>query len=293
MIRILFFSFAFLACELHASIFENPYNLRSEDTIERFHLLGERCSGTNFLTVLMKENFPLITRSFEYGHKHFIPWLDVTNPSTVMQYTDLESQDFFKNSENCLFIFIVRNPYDWVRSLFIHRHHIPQELLSNFTTFLCSPWFTKDPSVKNLRYCENQNPETKEPFQNVLELRRYKILNFLKVRNYVNNYLFVRYEDLKNSPEEFIAFLIENYNLPKQEEIVAPTEYIYPCATSNGTPFKEKKYFDFTLSELDFFENHIDWQVEQLMGYQTRNFLINPPSLPSFARKRSFPLKAN
>lgn len=50
--------------------FNNKYNHYSNDQIKRFKICGERCSGTTFLTRLIKTNFPGLVEEFGYGHKH-------------------------------------------------------------------------------------------------------------------------------------------------------------------------------------------------------------------------------
>ena len=69
--------------------------------INKFTILGERCSGTNILRALVLKNFELKFTE-EFGHRHFQIFHNNLN-----------------NSDDCLFIGIIRNPFDWINSLYL------------------------------------------------------------------------------------------------------------------------------------------------------------------------------
>ena len=73
--------------------------------ITRFTIYGERCSGTNYLQELIELNFDVET-TWDYGWKHFFGFNDLLN------------------SDDTLFICIVRNPIDWINSLYKNKHHL-------------------------------------------------------------------------------------------------------------------------------------------------------------------------
>ena len=73
--------------------------------ITKYTIYGERCSGTNYLENLINENFD-VKLTWEYGFKH---WFGFNNLS---------------NSDDTLFICIVRNPVDWVNSFYRTPHHL-------------------------------------------------------------------------------------------------------------------------------------------------------------------------
>jgi len=66
-------------------------------------ILGERCSGTNYLEELVKANFN-VHLTWECGFKHW-----------------------FKLRRNIATIAIIRNPIDWLHSLYNSPHNIPDE----------------------------------------------------------------------------------------------------------------------------------------------------------------------
>ena len=73
----------------------------------KFIILGERCSGTNFLEEALTQNFD-ITYTSEYGNKHFFC-----------------NNNYTTASEDTIFIGIVRNPIYWLNSFSKELHHIP------------------------------------------------------------------------------------------------------------------------------------------------------------------------
>ena len=84
--------------------------------IEKFTIYGERCSGTTYLEDLMSINFDTKI-TWEYGHKHFFGFND------------------FNNSDDILFIAIIRNLPDYINSLYREKHHLPEELTNSIDFF--------------------------------------------------------------------------------------------------------------------------------------------------------------
>ena len=68
-------------------------------------IYGERCSGTNYLENLLINNFD-VEITWIYGRKHFFGFNDLNN------------------SDDVLFIGIVRNIFDWINSLYREKHHL-------------------------------------------------------------------------------------------------------------------------------------------------------------------------
>ena len=90
--------------------------------INKFTILGERCSGTGFLEQVMTHNFKL-SLTWKYGWKHFFGFND------------------YKDSEDTLFIGIVREPYSWINSLYRKPWHL--EYFINEDEFLNREFYSK------------------------------------------------------------------------------------------------------------------------------------------------------
>ena len=75
--------------------------------LKKYTIYGERCSGTNYLENIININFD-VNITWEYGWKHFFGFQD----------------DLLKNSDDTLFICIVKNLPDWINSLYRQPHHL-------------------------------------------------------------------------------------------------------------------------------------------------------------------------
>ncbi|MEM1282608.1 MAG: hypothetical protein AAGG81_03560, partial [Chlamydiota bacterium] len=246
------------------STFDNEYNHFAGNKIKQVKVFGERCSGTNFLNALIDVNFPEQQMCYDknYGPKHFLCWF-VDHPFEKNINAKYKKKSFqFNASSKCLFVVVVRNPYDWLRSFFNKPHEVHHSLLNKgFSHFLRSEWrhWNGGPGRK----IDNYNPWTKKPFSNVLDLRKYKILNYLTLGRIVDNYLFVRYEDVRENPNGFVDFIAENYSLVKEKDFIPITTY----KGCNKTTYTQTKYFSFSEKDLLFINTNIDWKMEEKINY--------------------------
>ncbi len=241
------------------------YSHKSGGRLSQLKVCGERNSGTCFLKVLMERNFPELNVhhvcSRKFGYKHFLWWFDTHLDRRKLQRLQYSPEAAtLANSNNCLFIVIIRNPYDWLRSFYLMPHHVsPKMKEKGFFHFISAEWHLKD----DFEAIDGYNPYTKRPFSNLLELRGYKIKNYLRLGDLVRNYCFVRYEDLANDPEGFVNFVADFYRLKK------PSKFI-PVDTHRGyakKPYKKKKYFELDEKTMDFINQSLDWGAESRVGY--------------------------
>ncbi len=241
------------------SSLDNQWNHFSHDPILEIAVIGERNSGTNYLRKLLAYNFPKIKmcsnrnyESNEYAHKHFFPWFDLTE----FGFPHLKNPAKFPlihRSKRCLFVCIIRNPHDWVRSFYLKPYHVEKRLFSNGRLrFMSGTWEVESHPLVNP---DKWNPYTEKPFKNVFELRKFKTLNYLKIGKIVNNFVLVRYEDLTKSPLEFIEYLANLFNLQR------------PLMINPEADYERKAYPAFNPKEEKFFLNEVDWETEKLVGY--------------------------
>ena len=113
--------------------------------IQKFAILGERCSGTNFLEETMTKNFN-INYTCEYGNKHYFCYND------------------YKNSDNTLFIGIIRNPVYWLNSFSKEMYHVPEKNKQNLHKFLFNEFYSvEDESNANNKITESNILYIKRP----------------------------------------------------------------------------------------------------------------------------------
>lgn len=159
--------------------------------ITHFTIFGERCSGTTYIENLMLLNFN-VTVTWKYGAKHFFG----------------HSNELLKDSDNTLFICIVRDPIDWLNSFYRTLHHLPLKYMemdenSKIDTFLNNEIWSFDDNKKNRdtskEIMADRNIYTGERYKNIFEMRHTKIKFLLEdLPTKVKNYIFIRHEDICN-----------------------------------------------------------------------------------------------
>ena len=183
--------------------------------MKKVKIYGERCSGTNYLQELLLYNFDVEIVN-DYGWKHFFGFNDLSN------------------SDDVLFIGIVRNLEDWINSLSRDKYHLPYEVTQSLDTYLNSPFYSIDSN--NNEMMVDRNMETNERYKNIFELRRVKNKFLIeKMPKLVKNYCLITYDDLC---ENFINNMnkFRDCGLPIKNPINFPVNILY--YKSN-----KKKYF--------------------------------------------------
>jgi hypothetical protein len=164
--------------------------------INKFTILGERCSGTNFLEEAISKNLN-VEITWQYGWKHFF------------------GRDNFENSDNVLFLGIAREPISWINSLYREPHHIPNNIRENVTSFLNREFYSEhlvDGRLEEI--LEDRNFITEKRYKNIFELRSNKLIYLTKnMREKVRNYKFIRYEDLCNKYDFMLRGISEEFKI--------------------------------------------------------------------------------
>lgn len=173
--------------------------------LSKVTIYGERCSGTNYLERLLVTNFD-VEVVWTYGWKHFFGFKDL------------------HNSDDVLFIGIVRNIVDWVNSLYRDKYHLPPSLFDK-DSFLNNEFYSVNDEGNEIMI--DRNIETKERYKNIFELRHIKnkfLVNTMP--KLVKNYLLITYDDLVN---DFNGIMnkIKNSNLQVKYNIEFPVNVPY------------------------------------------------------------------
>lgn len=143
--------------------------------MKKVTIYGERCSGTNYLEELLLSNFD-IEIVWDYGWKHFFGFNQLNN------------------SDDVLFIGIIRNLEDWINSLYRNPHHLPKQLIKNVPTFLNTTFYSE---VNNTEIMSDRNIETNDRYKNIFELRFIKNKFLIETMpKMVKNYCLITYDEL-------------------------------------------------------------------------------------------------
>ena len=163
--------------------------------VKNFTIYGERCSGTNYLEQLITTNFEL-TVTWKYGWKHFFG------------YSDL------KNSDETLFIGIVRSPIMWIDSFVKHPFHIPPQNIT-IKNFLTNRFYSINNTNEIIK--EDLNYKNNQMYSNIFELRYTKNEYLLDIMpKKVKNYALINYEYIKAEPFDFLEAIRIKFNLTKR-----------------------------------------------------------------------------
>jgi hypothetical protein len=139
-------------------------------------IYGERCSGTNYLEALLKTNYDANV-CWKHGWKHFFGFNDLTN------------------TDDTLFIGIIRSPYDWINSLYRDKYHLPNINTSSIDSFLNNEFYSIFDDGREIM--SDRNIYTKKRYKNIFEMRHTKnkfLIEDMPVL--VKNYLLITHESL-------------------------------------------------------------------------------------------------
>ena len=225
---------------------------------KRFKIYGERCSGTNFICGLIKNNFPHLEEERLYNwEKH-----SFVNPPFARKDT--------------IAIVVVREAMRWLQSLHRNPHQVPRSFRSkDFSDFIRHEWS----SVINGKLIANQrrlgvggrellfdrHPVTGERIRNVVELRNLKTQSYLKVRNLYKKYLIVRYEDVVSDPSKFIAHVSAEFACTALDPFV-PLEKDVSNVGAPGA--RDRDYATVTEEDRQFILDTLDLEQEAVIGYR-------------------------
>lgn len=234
--------------------------------INKFTILGERCSGTNYLYNLITKNFD-ISYTKEYGDKHF----------------RIFNQTNYIDSNNVLFVGIIRDAYSWVNSLYETPWHISPECLTSKFDFLNNEFYSRNPiTINNKRFDFTIDLETRTPLKNIGKRNIHdfniftnkKFKNIFECRNVktrylvdlmpskVKNYVLITYDQIKNNPTETLANIKEIFNLKLRNSTIE----MYSYYKNTNKKFKQKKYNHFGYDEI-YLHSEFKGELEQRLRF--------------------------
>lgn len=222
--------------------------------MKKFTILGERCSGTNYLESLITKNFD-VKVTWEYGWKHFFGFNDLAN------------------SDDTLFIGIVRDPHTWMNSLWREKHHLQPGLRSNIKSYLNEEFWSYYDAIKHKstglygkERMEDRNIYTGQRYENIFEMRKTKLKYLIEdMPNKVKNYILIRYEDLISNFEETIN-KIKDTGLQVRNDIEYPVNVLTYKGNMSTKPFKHN--LNFLISKKAIFEHpSFDPYYERMLHY--------------------------
>ena len=168
----------------------------------------------------MISNFD-IQITWHYGWKHFFGFSN------------------FQNSDNVLFIGIIRNLEDWINSLYIHKHHLALHLINNIDAYLKDTFWSI--TKQNNEMMNDRHIETGERYKNIFELRLIKNKFLIeKMPTLVKNYCLITHDDLLTD-FDLVMNKLKNCGLKIKNNIKFPLNTIYYKGEPNNNIYKKKE----------------------------------------------------
>lgn len=215
--------------------------------IQTFNIRGERCSGTNYLQQLVETNLQIPYKQDGVGWKH--------------GFYNANIRQSLVNLDTSLTLVIFRNPFDWVRSLYLNPHHFEGNIKSVWQKDI-QPTFSEF-----IRKEVRQDPPDVHPLyldraKNIFELRKWKTEHFLNLKKVLKHVYYIKYEDLAENPNRIVKeindkWLNKTYRFKDWNFYKYHTDRKYvPC-----------DYFEIIDEDYRFIVDSIDWQLESQIGY--------------------------
>ncbi|MEZ6125912.1 MAG: hypothetical protein R3C49_22520 [Planctomycetaceae bacterium] len=187
--------------------------------LPRIKIYGERNTGTNYLSELLRLNFQIRElRGFVpwpvMGLQLLLPgkeairdaWFSATFGRNLgWKHMKVESPDVLKNyaivSQRLSFLTLTKNPYAWLLSMHRRPYHQSYRQQPDFEEFLQLPWRTTG------------RDNTSRVVENPIQLWNLKNRSYLELRNRLP-VLNVRYEDLLDDPIRMLHQIADAFALP-------------------------------------------------------------------------------
>lgn len=216
--------------------------------ITKITIYGERCCGTNYLENLITLHFD-VEITWEYGWKHFFGFNNLTN------------------SDDTLFICIIRDSCDWINSLYKTPYHLSKKQCSSVHNFLYDEIISYIDETETIVIVKDRNMYNNENYKNIMDLRSFK-LKYLteELPLNVKNYILIQYESLLN---DFVNTMtkIKNCGLQVKQNTVFP-ENLLTDAKNKNTLFKQNEKQNIIPIEKIINHPNFSSYYERKIGYE-------------------------
>jgi hypothetical protein len=228
--------------------------------IDRFQVYGERRSGTNFAARTIAQN-ARVKRWNAYGWKHGVPYFPIM-------------------PARCLFVAVVRDPFDWLRSFYAGPFEVDPVIAAKpFSEFLRVEWngvftgFQTQWSHRGYAVEEgvgrgetlflDRHPLDGRPFRNVVEMRTVKLASHLSLLTRGLNAVAVRYEDFRTRPEATLREIGRIFDLRVNDSFVAVDTPVGPSSDRRSAA----KTMPISKADREFILYNLDPAQEKRCGY--------------------------
>jgi hypothetical protein len=216
----------------------NSYR-NQNSTIKKFTLYGERHSGTNVFEKFIKMNFDMEV-TWEYDWKHFFG------------FADIES---IIKAKDTLFLCIVRDTYDWL----LANHYMPHDAPRDREGVLyVNDWYSVSRTIEETEIMEDRCYWDKERYQNIFELRYFKLMYMLYVLPMLaDNYLFISYNSFIKDQLFYLNYIHDTFNI----------EYLPRDFSSRKVGLYSPRNYTVSDKDLKHINDNVYWKIENECGF--------------------------
>eukprot|EP01138_Halocafeteria_seosinensis_P005089 gb/GECG01005203.1/.p1 GENE.gb/GECG01005203.1/~~gb/GECG01005203.1/.p1 ORF type:complete len:377 (+),score=21.51 gb/GECG01005203.1/:1-1131(+) len=215
---------------------------KNDAAITKVLLFGERRSGTNFFTSLIKNSFEVDVMSL---NKHW-------------PYTPDRSRGFDSDPPSVLVVIVVKDLYAWLRSLYKRPYHITPS--SSFGDFLTKPYAS---------YHEGKeifDRPSRWSYDSVVEMRSRKYKSYLQTAHIFPHVALLSYESALANVSRAIEYLQTHFRMKtrtKQAMVVPPSVKKFYLNEVYMAYFRQ--------IHLNIIRGLVDNGFEEELGYQIRS----------------------
>lgn len=267
-------------------------NYNSRTSLSNIYLLGERNSGTTYVSDTLVKAF---NPPNDLGSKaeYFSAGIPVLLYKHMFRHDLLNATELaeIKDQDDILWVMVVRSPCDWAEAMMRKPYHFcprkhPERcgpgtdvlwlnhnniagvnLHGFFTTVEWTDWaesthFMRNEAMENgqrkkVDLYSISKPGANYTYPNVFALRRHKLKLMKQILDVVpHNVKFVRLNEFERGPGLFIDNTVKEFDLKVKANYTKPPPSIYSHTTTCLTP-----------DEWTAAQNEIDWKLEAEFGF--------------------------
>lgn len=223
----------------------------------RFFIFGERCSGTNHAEALIIKHFSLEKRT-DCGWKHAL-----LDPSQL------------GDPKSTLFVLVVRNFPDWLRSFHLTPHHLGpalrglslHEFVQHRMDAILDHACGLSPFNRHFGLpMKAEHDKSGRPAHNPMKLRKTKHKRWLHLLRKMPFSILVRHEDMLTQPHDELLKISQMIDQPLRDTTHEVTHY---KGREEFGSYRPKQYEPIEQDTANIILSQLDLKVEAELGYNT------------------------
>lgn len=233
--------------------------IRPGATISRYHVLGERSSGTNFAKRLLGRNSDL-TPTELLGWKHGFPHgLGIPQDLVV--------------------IGMVRKADDWARSMHVKPWHCSPHMQSlDFSDFIRCEWdtyvdrFRYFPEAKKMNVIgeplqHDRHPITGRKFANIFKLRQAKLAGLLGYLDRNCSFILIKMETATAQPQDTADKILQVIGATRTQTDFRPVHKRLGSNFKASVEDRPSTPKELSAEDMAFLKKQVSLSQEQALGY--------------------------